>query len=480
MPVELRIHIDGEEHARGTAISTTVRNLADGEGQEVLVLVGDVARVQLEPGQYLIEASLPSGERLRRPADLREGAPPVDVSLKPLRAPNAKLSRQHLLMPAERLRPAPPPPFSPLLSFTGVAGGTKTRVPSRPPSSTPPPREGHGYETERPYEEPPFFGALGIREEAPLPVVSVLWRNPRAPDPTPTTAALAGERDLQDQPFPDRLPFLSHDGTLVTYALPRPPGPLPATGTLVIRWDQQLVLIPVARWEGLPGSSADARIEFVVNLSTQTVSAMVADPIFGPILGYLTSGQLEKAAHTLRTAVPFSRLERDEHDPFAAAISALVLARTMLSGNSEHEAKWYEWLRFLDKDAPHILELIKSHLPKVQVEWRSWVHLLTTWTPNIPDTAILEGWLRLTDESTDTDEEAAEALACFLQAFQRGVPYFSVSLRMLLDGLLHFDPGALSQDQREPYRHALRTVRQWATWVDPREPFTTLRIPRED
>ncbi|MCE9670496.1 hypothetical protein LY474_22080 [Myxococcus stipitatus] len=507
MPIELRIRIEGEEHTLGTAISTTVRNMDDGEGHEVLVRVGDTARLDLAPGNYLVEASLPSGERLRRLAHLREGDTSVDVDLKPTRTANAKLSRQHLFVPAARLRPAPPPPFSPLLSFSGSTSPVAPRSPRLPahPSSrkgpfhedasgdeerwnvsgaaaatTPRPQAPDGPLSVNPNTHEPFTSALAFKAAEPLPEVTVLWRNPRAPDATPTTAALAGDPALQDGPMGAPLEPSGGNETLVTYELPLHPDFLPATGTFIVRWDHQLVLVPVARWAGLPGSSAEAPIEFVVNLSTQTVSAMVADPIFGPILGYLTSGQLEKAAHTLRNAVPLSRLEGNEHDPFAAAISALVLARTMLTGNSEHEAMWHDWLRFVDKDAPHLLSLIKSHLPKIQVDWRRWVHLLATWTPNIPDTAILEGWLRLTDEQADTDAEATQALACFLQAHERGVPYFSVSLRMLLDGLLHFDPATLAKEQVEPYRKALRTVRQWATWVDAREPFTTLRIPRED
>jgi hypothetical protein len=68
----------------------------------------------------------------------------------------------------------------------------------------------------------------------------------------------------------------------------------------------------------------------------------------------------------------------------------------------------------------------------------------------------------------------------FLQAFHRGVPHFTAGLRMLLDGLLFFDEASLSGMQLDTFRDALRTVRQWATWVDPSEPFTTLHVPLEN
>jgi hypothetical protein len=409
MAVELRIRIDGEGRVLGTTIPTTIRSLAAGTSREVLVRVGkSPTSVFLDPGRYLVEASLPSGELLRGPAELRDGAPPLDLYLKPSRSPHEWLSLQHLLVSPARLQP-------PLPRLILEALG--------------------------PYADPRMNSSWkGLKEH---PTVSLLPEGGAQ-----VTAKLASNPSQLHSEQERPLYPMFGDGTVDCYEV-RPWAPDPkVTGTIVIRQDAEQVLIPVSGWRSVDGTEVST--ELVVNATNRSVSTTVADPVFAPLLAYLAAGQSAKAAHTLGD-MPLDFLYAKLRNPFAAAAGAYVLVQSRRSETSESQPRW-----------------------------RSWIHNLAERFPMLPDGAILEGWMRLHQEDQGSGIENSRALEMFLQAFHRGVPHFTAGLRMLLDGLLFFDEASLSGMQLDTFRDALRTVRQWATWVDPSEPFTTLHVPLEN
>jgi hypothetical protein len=259
--------------------------------------------------------------------------------------------------------------------------------------------------------------------------------------------ALTSARIARREPSPGLFRLVANDDTLFRYeflqhrTLRRGPAALLITP----QWEHVFVPVPF-RWLTLDYKPVP--IEFVVNRSTESVSVTVADPEFAPVLGYLASGHSELAARSLKD-VSLGLLFGKVENPFAAAAGGYVLVQSWISGQEDEHA----W------------------------NWRQWIQNLANWFPFLPDGAILEGRVLLSLDSPVAREQAALR---FLQAFSRGVPYFSAGLRMLVEGLLTIDDAPLPSELRQRFEVAKRHVRQWATWMDPREPFTTLHIPERE
>jgi len=259
--------------------------------------------------------------------------------------------------------------------------------------------------------------------------------------------ALTSARIARGEPSPGLFRLVANDDTLFRYEFPQHPTLLggPAALLLTPQWEHVFVPVPF-RWLTLDHKLVP--IEFVVNRSTESVSVTVADPDFAPVLGYLASGHSELAARSLKD-VSLGLLFGKVDNPFAAAAGGYVLVQSWTSGQEDEHAR----------------------------NWRQWIQNLANWFPFLPDGAILEGRVLLSLDSPAAREQAAHR---FLQAFSRGVPYFSAGLRMLLEGLLTIDNASLPSEFRQRFEVARRHVRQWATWMDPREPFTTLHIPERE
>jgi hypothetical protein len=238
-------------------------------------------------------------------------------------------------------------------------------------------------------------------------------------------------------------------GSIYRYSIPFQAGPSHRPGALLVTLHRKHVLIPVPlNW--LSRTVGTAPIEIVVNGATDAVSTTVADPLFAPVLGYLASGYSELAARTLENVSRIG-LFLKHMNPFAAAAGGYVLVQSWLEGEEDAE--------------------LDDH------EWRRWIHNLAKRFPSLPDGAILHGRILLTSDSPDERNKAA---ASFVEAFDRGVPCFAAGLRMLLEGLLAFEDEQVPAELRPRFELARRHVRQWATWMDPHEPFTTLHIPPEE
>ncbi|GHG83923.1 hypothetical protein [Comamonas sp. JC664] len=259
--------------------------------------------------------------------------------------------------------------------------------------------------------------------------------------------ALIPERITYRAPSPDLFRLVANDDTLFRYEFTqhRTPQGVPAALLITPQWEHVFVPVP---FQWLTIDHKPVPIELVVNRVTESVSVTVADPDFAPVLGYLASGHSELAARALKDVslgLLFSKLE----NPFAAAAGGYVLVQSWTSGQ-EDEHSW---------------------------SWRRWIHNLADRFPFLPDGAILEGRVLLSLDSSVAREQAALR---FLEAFSRGVPYFSAGLRMLLEGLLAIDNAPLPAEIRQRFKVARHHVRKWATWMDPREPFTTLHIPERE
>jgi hypothetical protein len=89
----------------------------------------------------------------------------------------------------------------------------------------------------------------------------------------------------------------------------------------------------------------------------------------------------------------------------------------------------------------------------------------------LPDGAIQYASLGL--RHSQTAEDLQEVRKAFIAAYGRGLPFYSVGLQWLLDGLTR-----LSEDDARIARMA-ENVRRVAWRCNMQEPFTALRLRRE-
>jgi len=279
-------------------------------------------------------------------------------------------------------------------------------------------------------------------------VPSVRWVTP-APGDAWTSFAMAADDDAG----PTLPPFETDTATWLyqvtaggpwnEWFLPQT-SPAPGTtprGYLVVRHRRSrwLVSLPVP-WTGLT-TGTELPVQIMVRPRPGNdhadVTTTVRDPQIASALGFMTLGALPTAERLFDEARQM--VLRKQVNPLAAAGAGYVLLGT------ERGAE-----------------------PK---EWHDWIGNLRNWFDWLPDGAIQDGWLRLRHRRSPADLDAArEAL---FTAYRRGLPYYSVGLQWLMDGLTlfsHHDPEAAEM---------LRHVRDVATRADFGEPFTILRLEQQ-
>lgn len=227
------------------------------------------------------------------------------------------------------------------------------------------------------------------------------------------------------------------DGTIFKYLLP-PSGAPDRIGVAVVGFGNKTVLVPVPRaWQSR--SRGSVATELVVNAQRKSVATSIEDPELAPVLAYLARGSSALAAESLGD-FPLELLMEKHQNPFAAAAGAYVLVDAL-------------------DDA--------ARAPR----WRQWIANLSSAFRWLPDGAVLEGRALLLTDRPD------QALGRFIEAFARGVPLFAEGVRMLVEGLLAFSVDEASPGDRAGLSAATEQVRHWASWLDPRESFTTFRLP---
>lgn len=105
-------------------------------------------------------------------------------------------------------------------------------------------------------------------------------------------------------------------------------------------------------------------------------------------------------------------------------------------------------------------------------QWSAWLDNLAYQFPWIPDGAILKAW----DELLGSEGDRDAARASLLDAFGRGIPYYSACFKLLLDGLRAVrwqDETAIEQVDK-----ALLALEPVSLRIDPQQVFTTIRLSR--
>ena len=174
--------------------------------------------------------------------------------------------------------------------------------------------------------------------------------------------------------------------------------------------------------------------------ATQKVSITVQDPETATMIGYLGAGDMYSAETVFKHAqyLLFEKLS----NPIAAAAGGYIL----LSGSQldDHE-KWHEWIGNLMR-----------------------------WFPWLPDGAIQYAWIRL---RYPIDNDLSMVRTCLLEAFCRGLPFYSKGVAMLRDGLtICANDAREKNNQDKEVEYALQIVQNLALRTNPRQPFTTVTL----
>jgi hypothetical protein len=100
--------------------------------------------------------------------------------------------------------------------------------------------------------------------------------------------------------------------------------------------------------------------------------------------------------------------------------------------------------------------------------WDRWLENLSNWFPGIPDGPILLGYRRI--QRATNAGELRNAYDILRGAIERGIPFFSASIRMLALAL------AQISDEIPEADNLRRSIARVSTRVDPDQPFTVIRL----
>lgn len=407
--------------------------------------------VEVPPGHYYVETTLPSGEALSEDVEVESGQT-VDVVLKPdEESPHEWLSWQQIA------GNVPPKEAEPKYSVRRGGGGMFTKSLGFPATNryTKFLRDPDDL-IRAPFEPTPEVNIRGPIEWLRQPQSSLVsgdgvWQwlstlTSKSPDELiqqlnnskatlPITPAVF---DANHGLF--RVSLKQTDGTGVV-VLKGHPGQSNRTYLVVRRRASvELLLLPMP-WYVLR-DEREADIEVAIQEPDDPASfcssAIARDEDLGLLLGYLSSGLLPTVRLIAETATDM--LYDKNLNPFAAVAGAYALVGTA------REAK--------DKD------------------WHQWVFNLMTRFPFIPDGAIQ--WAQLKMRMRRNAQEIAEAKQAFKEGYRRGLPFYSMGIRWLLEGL---EWAAVDDPQAKEMADHVRRI---AYRTNYQQPFTTVRVGGAD
>jgi len=392
--------------------------------------------VKLDPGQYVIEAILPSGEVISEEVSIDESTEQRELLLKSDVSPHEWLAWQHFAGNVERSRDAY---YKRQQSIVEQKDAVNIRA-----------------DLVSLLTLPPRILELDMSSPGALVSRGLFFALPQLKDIDPT------------QPLPDSLPFFGvlvppviRDPTSWVYFFEQDSTSFPSYEVecfkrhyLFVRSQgipAQYCVLPVPWMQADFHGEAAAQVlvrSIAVNpeVSPATdpgyrISVTVHDHVVGSIISYLGTGKLQAAATIMKKAIEM--LEEKVANPMAAAAGAYVLLGTE------------------DLSQPK--------------DWHDWVGNLMKWFPWLPDGAIQHAWLKMNQQ--DSERNLFEARASLLEGYRRGLPFYSKGVGMLRDGLALFanDARAAGEPDKE-IEAALKLVRQLALRTNMRQPFATVLL----
>ncbi|MEU6883141.1 hypothetical protein [Streptomyces sp. NPDC046712] len=391
----------------------------------ILIPCGDAPtpkEYEVPAGRYVVSARLPSGIVLSAEAEAREG-PPTPVRLNMVDSPYESHSWQYLLGNIERNR---------------VYHDSSSEIPLA---------ESRGSRS----MVAPAPGPDGvIPESAPDQSAVVTWVGDSTPPSWSFASMLALDKDRTGGPVAPEiargpvgvLPRPEFGDAISPLYRFGPDGPVGAPAGPV--GERQFLIVETAmstRLVTLPLPWGTSQVEVLVNLrqspTGSAVAVAVRDPAVGAGLAYMAQGALDTAAQLFSDVegLLYSKFE----NPIAAAAGAYVLLGT---DHTEGETYWDPWLERLREGF--------------------------TW---LSDGAILRGMRLLRRARSTADRLTARDV--LIEAFDRGIPYYTLGLAWLIDGLSAFP------DDFECVRR-LDQARRLSWLADMREPFLILDLREGD
>jgi hypothetical protein len=167
----------------------------------------------------------------------------------------------------------------------------------------------------------------------------------------------------------------------------------------------------------------------------------VRDRITAIIINYLGAGEIPIAKTVLEPAQ--GMLYEKLANPIAAAAGAYIL---LLTDRGAKKQPWYNW-----------------------------IENLKNWFPWLPDGAIQHAWLKL---RMLKDNESIESIRdLFMDAYKRGLPFYSRGVSMLYDGLTIVENNLIEMGVIDKeVEDARKTVQFLASRTNMRLPFTTVDL----
>jgi hypothetical protein len=390
--------------------------------------------IEVDPGQWWIEATLPSGEIITNSVTVNEGKETEVVLHAAENSLHEWLGWQHLVGNIEgrqtfdRIAGNPVGYARDVISQTletSVPDGVRDIVEStldqylpRPPTGEP---------VGRPKALFPSAGAPKVH----------LSRRPSASAPR-GDAAWSGILDLT-RGFEAMVsnPFrASPDEGIYTFRFDASAG----AGTrdfVEVQWGESryVTSLPLP-WPNSEGTRVPAELLVRLRPADKAVQLGLAilDKDFGTLAGLMTASSLPKASIFVEQAR--GMLFEKMLNPLAAAAGAYVL---LSAGETESQPEWHRWI---DNLANNFADL--------------------------PDGAVLQATKLLRYSLDDGSYDAAKA--SLFKAFDRGIPYYSAGVAWLLDGLTLFaeeDPLAKQKMQK---------VQLVAQRLDVSQAFTVIRL----
>jgi hypothetical protein len=199
--------------------------------------------------------------------------------------------------------------------------------------------------------------------------------------------------------------------------------------------DAYLVTLPIP-WVDVVNDE-DVLVEILVNARQSPTGSPVAvtlrDRALGAGLGYLAGGALSAAKRVFQDVE--GMLYEKVANPLAAAAAAYVLVGT---------------------------ETDREPGP-----WHDWLSNLRTWFGWMSDGSIL--WAVHTLRRAETDEQIEAVRSALVEAYGRGIPFYTLGVSWLIECLSDFP------DDDECQR-ILKQVRQFAWRLDTRQPFVIVEL----
>ena len=212
-----------------------------------------------------------------------------------------------------------------------------------------------------------------------------------------------------------------------------------------------LIALPVP-WPVVDdGSWADVMVTIDrSNPLRSSVDVVPRDGTMADLLAFLRRGDMRAATTLLAQAR--DRLFGKVSNPLAAAAGGLVLVQAR---------RWLGESRGPDLEAA------------MQGDLGTWLSNLRDWNPWLLDGAILSAWKSLLDAPDEIDGPRDD----LLKAASGGLPLYTGSFRLLVDGLRAIDARLKKEERADPEIAAvLKRLDLSAMRVDMRQVFTTIRL----